>query len=101
MKFNVDMARDDDYECVASDSAQQWGISLEMQAPEKNETCKAWHMQQQDMAKEVSVPEKGATAAYNLCRLFSKHDFHLTNSEYGEGGQCSRKRRNSGIQLVP
>jgi len=86
MKFNVDMAgpEDDDFKCVASDAAEKWGISPEMQAQEKNESCKAWHMQQQNMAKEVSAPMTSATAAFNLCRLFSKHEFRLRNSEYGD-----------------
>jgi len=86
MKFNIDMAgpEDEGFECVAPDSAEKWGISPEMQAQRKTESCKAWHMQQENKAKEVSAPTTSATAAYNLCRLFSKDEFHMTNSEYGD-----------------
>jgi hypothetical protein len=100
MTFNVDMAGpgDEGFECVASDSAKKWGISPEMQAQEKKESCKAWQMQQQNMAKEVSAPMTSATAAYNLCRLFSQNEFHLRNSEYGDNElyfRCAWHPRNA------
>jgi len=85
MQFNIDMAGpgDEDPICVASDSASKWGISPEMQAQEKNGSCKAWQMQQQNLTRAVSAPMTSARAAYNLCRLFSQREFHLRTSDYG------------------